>query len=180
MLILPSFQGKNTQLVAPFFISDHSTKPLSLGDELKGEFCSSQALGIDKICNAFLQYRLLMNWSQKMVKKHPIPCSAMTVKNRFSAAIATSMALATMLVFFLTSNARLKPGNLVRSLEWEDSKMGCDLFSGKWVFDNVSYPLYSEKECSFMSDQLACEKFGRENLEYQNWRWQPNDCNLPR
>lgn len=121
-----------------------------------------------------------MNWSQKMAKKHPIPRWAMTVKNRFSSAIATSMALATMLVFLLTSNARLKPGNLVRSLEWEDSKMGCDLFSGKWVFDNASYPLYSEKQCSFMSDQLACEKFGRENLEYQNWRWQPNDCNLPR
>lgn len=38
----------------------------------------------------------------------------------------------------------------------------CDLFSGKWVFDNESHPLYKEKDCSFMSDQLACQKFGRE------------------
>lgn len=57
---------------------------------------------------------------------------------------------------------------------------GCDLFSGRWVFDNESYPLYKEKQCSFMSDQLACEKYGRKDLSYQYWRWQPYHCDLPR
>ncbi|KAL7582834.1 protein trichome birefringence-like 34 isoform X1 [Lactuca sativa] len=61
-----------------------------------------------------------------------------------------------------------------------DSLSECNLFSGKWVFDNTSYPLYKEKECKFMSDQLACNKFGREDLSYQNWRWQPHHCDLPR
>lgn len=61
-----------------------------------------------------------------------------------------------------------------------DSKSECNLFSGKWVFDNTSYPLYKEKDCKFMSDQLACNKFGRENLSYQYWRWQPHHCDLPR
>ncbi|XP_027176630.1 protein trichome birefringence-like 34 [Coffea eugenioides] len=56
----------------------------------------------------------------------------------------------------------------------------CNLFSGKWVYDNHSYPLYKEKQCTFMSDQLACEKFGRKDLTYQNWRWQPHHCDLPR
>ncbi|KAI3732365.1 hypothetical protein L1987_63569 [Smallanthus sonchifolius] len=56
----------------------------------------------------------------------------------------------------------------------------CNLFSGKWVFDNKSYPLYKEKECKFMSDQLACNKFGRQDLSYQHWRWQPYHCDLPR
>lgn len=56
----------------------------------------------------------------------------------------------------------------------------CDLFAGKWVFDNLTYPLYSERRCKFMSDQSACEKFGRENLRYQNWRWKPHGCDLPR
>ncbi|KAF7144552.1 hypothetical protein RHSIM_Rhsim04G0125500 [Rhododendron simsii] len=56
----------------------------------------------------------------------------------------------------------------------------CDLFSGKWVFDNESHPLYKEKDCSFMSDQLACQKYGREDLRYQSWRWQPHRCDLPR
>ncbi|CAA7389376.1 unnamed protein product [Spirodela intermedia] len=56
----------------------------------------------------------------------------------------------------------------------------CDLTSGKWVYDNASYPLYNERDCTFMSDQLACEKFGRKDLKYQNWRWQPHGCDLPR
>ncbi|KAM1949561.1 hypothetical protein ACFX15_009604 [Malus domestica] len=60
------------------------------------------------------------------------------------------------------------------------SSSRCNLFSGKWVFDNQSYPLYKEKQCTYMSDQLACEKFGRKDLSYQNWRWQPYQCDLPR
>ncbi|CAL1378635.1 unnamed protein product [Linum trigynum] len=56
----------------------------------------------------------------------------------------------------------------------------CDLFAGKWVFDNLSYPLYKEQDCSFMSDQLACHKFGRKDLDYQHWRWQPHQCDIPR
>ncbi|PIN04223.1 hypothetical protein CDL12_23240 [Handroanthus impetiginosus] len=42
----------------------------------------------------------------------------------------------------------------------------CDLFSGKWVHDNESYPLYKDYECKFMSDQLDCGKFGRKDLDY--------------
>ncbi|CAI9097296.1 OLC1v1033685C1 [Oldenlandia corymbosa var. corymbosa] len=61
-----------------------------------------------------------------------------------------------------------------------NSSPQCNLFSGKWVFDNQSYPLYKERQCKFMSDQLACEKFGRKDLGYQNWRWQPHHCDLPR
>ncbi|XP_075474597.1 protein trichome birefringence-like 34 [Primulina tabacum] len=61
-----------------------------------------------------------------------------------------------------------------------ESSSECDVFSGKWVFDDISYPLYKEEECTFMSDQLACAKFGRKDLSYQNWRWQPHHCNLPR
>lgn len=56
----------------------------------------------------------------------------------------------------------------------------CNLFSGKWVFDNKSYPLYKEQDCKFMSDQLACQKFGRKDLDYQHWRWQPHQCDIPR
>ncbi|XP_009596342.1 protein trichome birefringence-like 34 [Nicotiana tomentosiformis] len=56
----------------------------------------------------------------------------------------------------------------------------CNLFSGKWVFDNKSYPLYKEQDCKFMSDQLACQKFGRKDLNYQHWRWQPHQCDIPR
>ncbi|XP_075509312.1 protein trichome birefringence-like 35 [Primulina tabacum] len=56
----------------------------------------------------------------------------------------------------------------------------CDLFSGKWVFDNTTYPLYNESDCPYMSDQLACHKHGRPDSGYQFWRWQPQNCNLKR
>ena len=56
----------------------------------------------------------------------------------------------------------------------------CNLFMGKWVYDNESYPHYRDRECSFMDDGMACEKFGRKDLNYQHWRWQPHDCDLPR
>lgn len=56
----------------------------------------------------------------------------------------------------------------------------CNVFSGNWVFDNSSYPLYNESDCPYMSDQLACHKHGRFDLRYQYWRWQPNRCNLKR
>lgn len=56
--------------------------------------------------------------------------------------------------------------------------LGCDFFSGKWVYDNESYPLYKEQHCFYQFD--ACEKAGRMDINYQNWRWQPYKCDLPR
>ncbi|KAI8557138.1 hypothetical protein RHMOL_Rhmol05G0312100 [Rhododendron molle] len=61
-----------------------------------------------------------------------------------------------------------------------NSSARCNLFSGKWVFDNKSYPLYKEKECTFIREEFACEKYGRKDLNYQSWRWQPHQCDLPR
>jgi hypothetical protein len=52
--------------------------------------------------------------------------------------------------------------------------------SGRWVYDDVAYPLYKESACKFMSDQSACGRFGRTDLKYQHWRWQPHGCDLPR
>ncbi|CAN6286388.1 unnamed protein product [Urochloa humidicola] len=56
----------------------------------------------------------------------------------------------------------------------------CNMSSGRWVYDDAAYPLYRESGCRFMSDQTACEKFGRTDLRYQRWRWQPHGCDLPR
>ncbi|CAL4919767.1 unnamed protein product [Urochloa decumbens] len=56
----------------------------------------------------------------------------------------------------------------------------CDMSSGRWVYDDAAYPLYKESACEFMSDQSACGKFGRTDLKYQQWRWQPHGCDLPR
>ncbi|KAG6436588.1 hypothetical protein SASPL_101489 [Salvia splendens] len=39
----------------------------------------------------------------------------------------------------------------------------CDLFTGNWVFDNVTRPLYREDECKFLTAQVTC--IGDDSLE---------------
>lgn len=101
------------------------------------------------------------------------------LKNRFNSILTMSIALIIVLTIFIT----MRNGDQaeILAMEAKESSAGtCDLFSGQWVYDNTTYPLYSESGCKFMSDQSACEKFGRRDLKYQNWRWQPHGCDLPR
>ncbi|KAE8669381.1 Protein trichome birefringence-like 32 [Hibiscus syriacus] len=57
---------------------------------------------------------------------------------------------------------------------------GCDVFSGRWVRDELTRPQYEESECPYIQPQLTCQEHGRPDTEYQKWRWQPHGCDLPR
>ncbi|PHT82126.1 Protein trichome birefringence-like 33, partial [Capsicum annuum] len=55
----------------------------------------------------------------------------------------------------------------------------CNLFSGKWMWDEINRPLYNESECPYLLPQVTCQEYGRPDKEYLYWRWQP-DCIIPR
>ncbi|KAH1055480.1 hypothetical protein J1N35_033545 [Gossypium stocksii] len=61
-----------------------------------------------------------------------------------------------------------------------ETEEGCDIFSGRWVRDELTRPLYEESECPYIQPQLTCQEHGRPDKEYQKWRWQPHGCDLPR
>ncbi|KAK8612341.1 hypothetical protein V6N13_092457 [Hibiscus sabdariffa] len=56
---------------------------------------------------------------------------------------------------------------------------GCDIFSGRWVRDELNRPHYEESECPYIQPQLTCQEHGRPDREYQKWRWQPHGCDIP-
>ncbi|XP_030537322.1 protein trichome birefringence-like 34 [Rhodamnia argentea] len=105
----------------------------------------------------------------------------------FHVLVALLIAAGVIAVVYLTCNEErqiLEEADTSREALWstgaKTERQKCDLFSGRWVYDNVSYPLYEEKRCTYMSDEQACEKYGRKDLKYQHWRWQPHGCDIPR
>ncbi|XP_057768507.1 protein trichome birefringence-like 19 [Salvia miltiorrhiza] len=54
----------------------------------------------------------------------------------------------------------------------------CDLFSGEWVA-NPDGPYYTNDTCNAIQEHQNCLKFGRPDRGFLQWRWKPDDCELP-
>ncbi|KAL0359013.1 UNVERIFIED_CONTAM: protein trichome birefringence-like 18 [Sesamum angustifolium] len=56
---------------------------------------------------------------------------------------------------------------------------GCDLYDGKWIYDTTG-PLYTNNSCPVLTQTQNCQGNGRPDKDYENWRWKPSHCDLPR
>ncbi|PON75982.1 Altered xyloglucan 4-like [Trema orientale] len=55
----------------------------------------------------------------------------------------------------------------------------CDLFTGHWI-PELRGSLYTNSSCTSIPDSKNCFKNGREDMDFLNWRWKPEKCDLPR
>ncbi|KAL6321368.1 hypothetical protein AAG906_016423 [Vitis piasezkii] len=56
---------------------------------------------------------------------------------------------------------------------------GCDLYHGSWFYDS-SGPSYTNNTCPVLTQMQNCQGNGRPDKEYENWRWKPSQCDLPK
>ncbi|KZV13956.1 hypothetical protein F511_44730 [Dorcoceras hygrometricum] len=61
----------------------------------------------------------------------------------------------------------------------EKNKVTCDITKGKWVKDE-NYPLYTNASCPFIDEGFNCQANGRADRDYMKWKWQTQDCDIPR
>ncbi|ESQ54767.1 hypothetical protein EUTSA_v10024876mg [Eutrema salsugineum] len=55
----------------------------------------------------------------------------------------------------------------------------CDLYHGSWFYDPGG-PVYTNNSCPVLTQMQNCQGNGRPDKGYENWRWKPSQCDLPR
>ncbi|KAK6943197.1 PC-Esterase, partial [Dillenia turbinata] len=148
-------------------------------------------MSIGDTCYNETEIEMLSDMEEKeilrMARKHSTLMTLGTKKSYYVIIITALLFSLVLLAVYGTGYSRWSLEDMVIKNEKLTDAAGesspppeCNLFLGKWVFDNQSYPLYKEQECSFKAEDFACGKHGRKDLKYQNWRWQPHHCDLPR
>ncbi|KAH0941868.1 hypothetical protein HID58_001505, partial [Brassica napus] len=74
--------------------------------------------------------------------------------------------------------------SVVSSPPHDDSKTAsaepeCDLYQGSWFYDPEG-PVYTNNSCPVITQMQNCQGNGRSDKGYENWRWKPSQCDLPR
>ncbi|XP_021753689.1 protein trichome birefringence-like 33 [Chenopodium quinoa] len=59
------------------------------------------------------------------------------------------------------------------------SRKKCNMFEGRWVYNPEEIPSYDSVKCPFVEEKMSCKNNGRPDSEYQKWRWEARDCNIP-
>ncbi|CAL0330313.1 unnamed protein product [Lupinus luteus] len=67
---------------------------------------------------------------------------------------------------------------VVDQAQWK--QLDCDLYTGTWVRDEQSYPIYQPGSCPYVDEAYDCQINGRIDDNYTKWRWKPHGCDLPR
>ncbi|XP_054825248.1 xyloglucan O-acetyltransferase 3-like [Prosopis cineraria] len=59
-----------------------------------------------------------------------------------------------------------------------EQKKACDLFKGNWVRAPRESSYYTNWSCTLIPDSKNCLKHGREDSDFLNWKWKPDECDL--
>ncbi|KAL5076693.1 hypothetical protein RYX36_015677 [Vicia faba] len=85
-----------------------------------------------------------------------------------------------LFIFHPNADTQAVLAELTRSNAVQTEESVCDVFSGRWVRDELTRPLYEESECPYIQPQLTCQEHGRPDKEYRRLRWQPDGCDVPK
>ncbi|KMS96427.1 hypothetical protein BVRB_9g225270 [Beta vulgaris subsp. vulgaris] len=71
------------------------------------------------------------------------------------------------------------PQNTLEKQINNSTKNKCNIFDGRWVYKPGENPNYDTRRCSFIEEKMSCQKNGRPDFEYEKWRWEAKDCDIP-